>query len=137
MLGTLHGLGAPEDILVSGKPHLGTDRLVRILRAFREHLVRLGVEIRFGARVEDLLLEGGKARPSRQRHFPCPAANELPRAPLGRQCASSRCEGTFFLCHFLMNLGSRGGPCRRVRDPSIQGGAWRRAFSQGPLPPPR
>lgn len=35
--------GGPERILVDGKPHLGTDRLVRMLRAFREHLEGLGV----------------------------------------------------------------------------------------------
>jgi len=48
--------GAPEGILVTGKPHLGTDRMVRILRAFREHLVGLGAEVRFGACVEDVLV---------------------------------------------------------------------------------
>ena len=51
---------SPQGILVSGKPHLGTDRLVRLLKAFRQHLVGLGAEVRFGARVEDLLLEGGR-----------------------------------------------------------------------------
>jgi uncharacterized FAD-dependent dehydrogenase len=30
--------GAPDRILVDGKPHLGTDRLVRILKSMREHL---------------------------------------------------------------------------------------------------
>ena len=60
----LHGCAARclQSVLVSGKPHLGTDRLVRILKAFRQHLGALGCEIRFGARVEDLLVgPGGKA----------------------------------------------------------------------------
>ena len=43
MLATLVALGAPQHILVEGKPHLGTDRLVRLLRAFRQHLQHLGV----------------------------------------------------------------------------------------------
>ena len=33
---------------MAGKPHLGTDRLIRILQAFRAHLTALGVKIHFG-----------------------------------------------------------------------------------------
>lgn len=40
---TLVRFGAPESILVDGKPHLGTDRLVPLLRCFRQHLLGLGV----------------------------------------------------------------------------------------------
>ncbi|XAR66735.1 hypothetical protein NMG60_11013055 [Bertholletia excelsa] len=57
---TLVHFGAPENILVAGKPHLGTDRLVPLLRNFRQHLKGLGVTIRFGTRVDDLLVEGGR-----------------------------------------------------------------------------
>lgn len=49
-----------QSILVSGKPHLGTDRLVKILKGFRQHLEARGAEVRFGCEVEDLLLEGGQ-----------------------------------------------------------------------------
>jgi hypothetical protein len=35
--------GAPPNILVDGKPHLGTDKLVPLLRNFRHHLRELGV----------------------------------------------------------------------------------------------
>ena len=35
--------GAPKQILIDGKPHLGTDRLVPLLRNFRRHLQDLGV----------------------------------------------------------------------------------------------
>ncbi|KAL8145244.1 hypothetical protein AgCh_003442 [Apium graveolens] len=54
---TLVRFGAPESILVDGKPHLGTDRLIPLLRNFRQHLQELGVSIRFGTRVDDLLVE--------------------------------------------------------------------------------
>lgn len=47
---------------MSGKPHLGTDRLVRILIAFRAHLTAIGVEIRFGTVAEDVVVEHGRAR---------------------------------------------------------------------------
>ncbi|CAL5094943.1 unnamed protein product [Urochloa decumbens] len=36
--------GAPRNILVDGKPHLGTDKLVPLLRNFRHHLGELGVK---------------------------------------------------------------------------------------------
>lgn len=50
VLQALVTFGAPEGILIDGKPHLGTDRLVRILRTAREYLMTLGVEFRFGER---------------------------------------------------------------------------------------
>jgi len=56
----LHELGAPDSVLVAGKPHLGTDRLVRILRAFRHRLQSLGVDIRFGTRADRLLTRGDR-----------------------------------------------------------------------------
>eukprot|EP00897_Mesotaenium_endlicherianum_P007845 jgi/Mesen1/7089/ME000369S06416 len=60
VLAALVRFGAPERILVDGKPHLGTDRLVHILRSFRRHLEDLGVEILFGTSLEDLVLTGGR-----------------------------------------------------------------------------
>ena len=57
---TLHELGAPDSVLLSGTPHLGTDRLIGILRAFRQRLLALGAEIRFGTQVASILTEGGR-----------------------------------------------------------------------------
>ncbi|XP_030523596.1 uncharacterized protein Cbei_0202 isoform X2 [Rhodamnia argentea] len=57
---TLVHFGAPKSILVNGKPHLGTDRLVPLLRNFRRHLQQLGVNIMFGSRMDDLLVENGQ-----------------------------------------------------------------------------
>nr|XP_010908367.1 uncharacterized protein LOC105034784 isoform X3 [Elaeis guineensis] len=54
---TLVQFGAPSNILVDGKPHLGTDRLVPLLRNFRQHLKGLGVDIKFGTRLNDLIVE--------------------------------------------------------------------------------
>ncbi|KAA6420919.1 MAG: oxidoreductase electron carrier [Trebouxia sp. A1-2] len=61
VLHTLYTFGAPQNILVAGKPHLGTDRLIKILQAFRKHLTALGVQIHFGSCVTDLVLEHDKA----------------------------------------------------------------------------
>ncbi len=54
--------GAPEDILVKARPHIGTDRLIRVVRHVREEILSLGGEVRFGARVSDLVVEKGSAR---------------------------------------------------------------------------
>ena len=52
---TIVALGGPERILVDGKPHLGTDKLVALCKAFRAHLQDHGCEVRFGAMVESLV----------------------------------------------------------------------------------
>lgn len=57
--------GAPEDILVNAKPHIGTFRLVTMVEALRAKIEALGGEYRFSARVTDILVEndvGGERR---------------------------------------------------------------------------
>ncbi|HET7930123.1 MAG TPA: hypothetical protein VFL63_01870 [Rhodanobacteraceae bacterium] len=49
--------GAPEEILYVSKPHIGTFRLVSMVEKMRERIQSLGGEIRFGQRVDDLLVE--------------------------------------------------------------------------------
>ncbi|MGZ3183920.1 MAG: NAD(P)/FAD-dependent oxidoreductase [Telluria sp.] len=49
--------GAPEEILYVSKPHIGTFRLVKMVEQMRETITALGGEIRFQAKVADLLLE--------------------------------------------------------------------------------
>ena len=51
-------LGAPESIKYEGKPHLGTDRMVSLLRNLRSELESRNVKFRFGERVEELLSDG-------------------------------------------------------------------------------
>jgi hypothetical protein len=60
VLETLVGFGAPADILVQAKPHVGTDRLRLVLVNFRRALLRLGVEIRYGACLDGLEVAGGR-----------------------------------------------------------------------------
>ena len=52
--------GAPEEILYVAKPHIGTFRLVSMVEKMRAEMIALGAEIRFGARVEDVLIEYGQ-----------------------------------------------------------------------------
>ncbi len=59
--------GAPPEILFVSKPHIGTFRLVKMVEHLRAKIESLGGEIRFGSRVEELVLdpeskEAGKAR---------------------------------------------------------------------------
>ena len=48
--------GAPQEILWSGTPHIGTDHLVRVVKAMREEIVALGGEVRFGAKLTELII---------------------------------------------------------------------------------
>ncbi len=52
--------GAPEEILWEGKPHIGTDRLVGVVKAMREQIIAWGGEVRFGARFEGMEFEDGR-----------------------------------------------------------------------------
>ena len=51
--------GADPRVLEEGWAHLGTDRIREILPRMRDHLGNLGVEVRFHARVDAFLVEGG------------------------------------------------------------------------------
>ena len=54
--------GAPEEILVVSKPHIGTFRLVKMVEHIRASIEALGGEFRFGQRVDDLVIEDGRVR---------------------------------------------------------------------------
>lgn len=53
--------GAPEDILVDAKPHIGTDLLVGVVRNLRRAIEEAGGEVRFLTRLDGLVLEDGAA----------------------------------------------------------------------------
>lgn len=54
--------GAPEEILYVNKPHIGTDKLCTMVKNIREEIKRLGGDVRFGAQVTDIRMEGGQVR---------------------------------------------------------------------------
>ena len=56
VLEKLVGCGAPEEILVEAKPHLGTDNLHTILKNFRSLLTDSGVQILFDSCLDGLLV---------------------------------------------------------------------------------
>lgn len=48
--------GAPEQIMYSNYPHIGTDKLVHVVKNLREEILSLGGEIHFGAKLTDLII---------------------------------------------------------------------------------
>ena len=54
--------GAPEEILLVSKPHIGTFKLVKVVEHMREQIIALGGEVRFEQRVSDVLIEDGQIR---------------------------------------------------------------------------
>lgn len=54
--------GAPEEILYKNKPHLGTEKLAKIVGNIREKIIGLGGEYQFQSRMDDLILEKNQIR---------------------------------------------------------------------------
>jgi hypothetical protein len=54
--------GAPAEILLVSKPHIGTFKLVKVVENMREQIIALGGEVRFEQRVSDVLIENGRIR---------------------------------------------------------------------------
>lgn len=59
VLETFVSHGAPEEILYSAFPHIGTDRLRSVVKNLRQEILSLGGEIRFGVKLMDLHLSKG------------------------------------------------------------------------------
>ena len=60
ILEQLVSCGAPEDILIDAKPHVGTDYLHIALKNLRRELLDLGTDIRFESRLADLDVRDGR-----------------------------------------------------------------------------
>lgn len=54
--------GAPEEILYINKPHIGTDILKIVVKNLRNKIIELGGEVRFSAKVTDLLIDENKCK---------------------------------------------------------------------------
>lgn len=51
--------GAPEEILIQAKPHIGTDRLRRTVVNIRNEIIRLGGTVLFNTSMKDVALHNG------------------------------------------------------------------------------
>lgn len=54
--------GAPQDILVKSKPHVGTDLLRGVVKSIRSEIMALGGDVRFLSRVADFQVKDGAIR---------------------------------------------------------------------------
>ncbi len=54
--------GAPEEIMYVHNPHIGTDRLVDVVKSIREDIIRLGGEINFNSTVTEIIIENGDVK---------------------------------------------------------------------------
>src|SRR5262249_7018805 len=52
--------GAPDHILIEGKPHIGSDLLPFAVERMRKDLIDRGCEVRFSTRVDDLTYADGR-----------------------------------------------------------------------------
>ena len=59
VLETFVSMGAPEDILYSNKPHVGSDVLPKVVKNIREKIIELGGEVKFSEMVTGLKLYNG------------------------------------------------------------------------------
>ena len=60
MLADLVRFGAPADITVESRPHVGSNRLPKVLSALRLFLEERGVSYRFSSRFSDIVVRTGK-----------------------------------------------------------------------------
>jgi uncharacterized protein len=59
VLHALVGYGAPAEILVDARPHIGTNRLPKVIEGMRAHLEHAGVSFAFESRVTELRVRDG------------------------------------------------------------------------------
>ncbi len=68
VLDELYEAGAPEEILYSSKPHIGTDRLAVVVKNIRKKIEKLGGEVRLECKLETLLVANGFVHGVRYTH---------------------------------------------------------------------
>jgi len=56
--------GAPADVLIDARPHVGSNNLPKVVVALREHLIKVGVEFRFESRIIGLDVDQGSNPPT-------------------------------------------------------------------------
>ncbi|MCB9426179.1 MAG: FAD-dependent oxidoreductase [Flavobacteriales bacterium] len=60
VLHTLVQFGASENILIDAHPHIGTNKLPKLISEIRNKIIECGGEVRFNSRMTDLLIKGNQ-----------------------------------------------------------------------------
>jgi len=60
VLETLVAFGADHNILIDAHPHIGTNKLPKIIKSIREQILASGGEVHFNTRVTDFIIEKNK-----------------------------------------------------------------------------
>ncbi len=60
VLDELYHFGAPEEILYMSKPHIGTDKLIEVLRNIREYILSQGGKFLFNTKAVDFITNNDK-----------------------------------------------------------------------------
>ena len=61
VLQILNYFGADDDILINSHPHIGSDKLPGIIKNIRGKIIECGGEVRFGAKMEEVIIENDTA----------------------------------------------------------------------------
>lgn len=56
--------GAESSIMYKQKPHIGTDKLVDVVRNIRHKIEKLGGEVRFGTKLKDIIFDESQTQPA-------------------------------------------------------------------------
>jgi len=62
ILGEFVKAGAPAEIVYVGKPHIGTDVLKEVVKNIRQSIIKLGGEVRFNSKLEDIIVKDKKIK---------------------------------------------------------------------------
>ena len=60
--------GAPQDILINAKPHIGTDKLRDTVKSIREELIRSGADVYFDTKLTDIRIKDGRITAAEVEH---------------------------------------------------------------------
>lgn len=62
ILEILVAFGATPDILIDAHPHIGTNKLPKLIQSIREKIIECGGDVRFNSRMTDLIIQSGQLK---------------------------------------------------------------------------
>ena len=81
-------LGVDESVVTFAKPHIGTDRLVLLLRNLRAEIARLGGKIHYSTALEDIEIKDGRICAIKLRDVSRRNLGEIPSVDFAEICPS-------------------------------------------------